>query len=420
MNTHPSHSLEKTIPLNTIIGNLKWNNKDQKLEQVKSSNYVRWYLLPKKYTNNNGKLFYIFINRYTRKLEYAFSGKPLQRACFLQHKAIAEQLSQPKNNQTRITPYITKENIKKTIQDIPKFEQLLDKLDNIDLEKSSVSKKNIKNPSFTWYYTYTNTKGIEYLIQAKKWEIIHIESRDGSFISPQQKGAILRAVNSTRYNRFSWITEYNNPETREKYSKETYKSKLTLDEVISKSKKNIWEILEWYGLAVYSWDTKNIIEETVYNVDDQINQTNHNKDKSTKFSDLKSLEHILSEELKNFIDYNSNYKPTGIQLTSAQNVFVVFSERTNTSATEIWKLLNNSNMTWLIFQSIENNLKKELTNDTKYLNLLIQLLWKVKEVFDWYLLPEKPAEELTETDKSAMIDEIKKIHIMINKKRTYH
>ena len=145
-----------------------------------------------------------------------------------------------------------------------------------------------------------------------------------------------------------------------------------------------------------------------------------NKIEDKKFNDLKSLESQFTKELMNFIDYNSDYKPTDIQFTSAQNVFVIFSERTNTSATEMWVLLNNPNITWLIFQSIENNLKKELSDDTKYLNLLIQLLWKVKEVFSWYLLPEKPVEELNETDKLAMIDEIMNIHKMKNKKRAYH
>jgi hypothetical protein len=60
---------------------------------------------------------------------------------------------------------------------------------------------------------------------------------------------------------------------------------------------------------------------------------------------LRSLENILSRELKNFIDYDTQYKPSDIQLRAAQNIFVIFSERTNVETTEISVLLNNPNIT---------------------------------------------------------------------------
>jgi len=271
---------------------------------------------------------------------------------------------------------------------------------------SSINKQ--KNKFSDGKYTYTSNRWQKFDVKIENKQAIEIKPH-GSILLWSNVWAIKRCITL-------WF---------DKNFQKYWELKQTQNNVIETHKNHVLnsvESIQYEEKTIDNIPTQKISTWLIVNTTQSLVQESleKNKAKNKKFNDLRSLENILSRELKNFIDYDTQYKPSDIQLRAAQNIFVIFSERTNVETTEISVLLNNPNITWLIFQSIENNLRKELSDDIKYLNLLIQLLWKVKEVFSWYHLPEKPAEELNEDDKWAMIQELRKIHKIQNEKRAYH
>jgi hypothetical protein len=308
-----------------------------------------------KYTDNDGSTILTIIDPSTNQIAYAFHNSKVDWRLEHINKFKLWTLRAKWHSEKKQEFFISKIAIKKNLSIIN------NQINKYEKSQSSISSKEIvKNPDFPdGIFLYKNQYWKEFKVETLWWKAVSIMC-DNNYVTWHQKGAITRAINENRLEKFEEFTRIESTQLS----------------VIDNTNK----ILEWD----YLWKEPGL---------SNVNNTEYYERIRQKIIDSSNL--ILSADyIENIYSqvegFTKSDLPSINQYEAAENFILIMYKRTWVDTSTISNLLQTGATIHYMFDNIDESIKNEWY-DINFVQVLLQLSGIIKNIFLAMVSEEKRA-----------------------------
>lgn len=294
-----------------------------------------------KYTDNDDSTILTIVNPSTNQIEYAFHNSKIDWRFEHIHKfklwTLRAKWHSEKKQECFISKMATKKNISIINNHINKYEK----------SQSSISSKEIiKNPDFPdGSYIYKNQYWKEFKVETLWWKAVNI-SCDNNYITWHQKGAITRAINENRLEKFEEIIT--NP-------------KSDIKSCTDSTAKQVSNIHRW----ITTNEKENTVEKetaSAIEIENTVVQTIWQIEKLL-VDNLSEYEWLLKDINENLNNYNGTNDLNQSILENICMWLLIFTKTAWIEISDLSKVVNNKDFLNFYFLKLNTNIQKDYHTD---------------------------------------------------------